>query len=172
MRDHYQRAFELPELVLQPSDHTAVQMVGGLVQDQHIAGTCQRGAQRHPLALAAGKHSHTLLKQGHSQPGEDGLGLIFRQSPRLGRDPGKDLLQHRIFLIKRRKLGKIVEAHIGVPAHPSLVRLLRTCQDPQEGGFSRAVDADDSQLLSRLQVEGHPVQHLPCPVGFRNLFRR
>ena len=147
-------------------------MVGGLVQDEDVAAADQGGAQSHPLTLAAGELPHRLVEHGHPQPGEDGLGLVLGHRPCLIREAGKDLLQHSVVRVEVRELGQVVQAHVGVPAHRTAVGLLGSRQDAQQSALPRAVDADDPQLLAGLQVEGHVVQHGPCPVGLCNVFRR
>ena len=58
---HHQPALEAAEPVLQPGGHLRVQMVGGLVQNQHIRRVDQGRRQGHPLPLSAGKGAHLLL---------------------------------------------------------------------------------------------------------------
>ena len=170
--DHDQGALEGAEVVLQPGNHAAVQVVGGLVQDEDVAAADQGGAQGHPLPLAAGELPHRLVEHWHPQPGEDGLGLVLGHRPCLVREAGKDLLQHGVGRVEVGELGQVVQAHVGVPAHRAAVGLLRPRKDAQQGTLSRTVDADNPQLLAGLQVEGHVVQHGPRPVSLCNVFRR
>ena len=133
MCHHGQSPPVLPEIVLQPADHLAVQVVGGLVQDEDVALVDQGGGHGHPLPLAAGQRTHPLVKVRDTQPGEDGLGLILRQLPGLGREPGEHLLQHGAAPLKGRVLGQVLHPDVGVQRDSPLVRLLSPRQNLQQG---------------------------------------
>ena len=170
MGDHHQRPLELAQPLLQPGHHLGVQVVGGLVQDKHVAVVDQRGGQGRPLALPAGELPHPLFKIGDAQAGEDALGLVLPELPGLGGQAVKDLLQHGARRVEGRVLREIFQPHVGVPGHRTPVGLLRPRQDAQQGGLTAAVHPDDPQLLSPLQIERRPVQHGPGPVYFCDVF--
>ena len=50
---HDQGAFPLAQHSLQPEHHVHIQVVGGLVQEQDIAGGKQRRCQGHGFSLSA-----------------------------------------------------------------------------------------------------------------------
>ena len=158
MGDHDKPPGELPQTVLQPEDHVAVQVVGGLVQNEHIRRVEEDRRQGHPLALAAGEGPHRLGKVRQAQPGEHGLGLIVQKGPGVWGKPGKDLLQHRGPRLHGGILGQKAHLNIGVSGDAALVGGLLAGQDPEKAALSRAVDADQAHLVALAEVEGHVVQ--------------
>ena len=55
MGHHQNRSPEILQVIFQPPDHGTVQMVGGLIQKQHIKILCQHLGQSHFTLLAAGE---------------------------------------------------------------------------------------------------------------------
>ena len=99
MGDHYQAPGELLQVALQPKDHVAVQVVGGLVQDEDVCRVQEDGRQGHTLPLAAGEGPYSLVKVGDPQAGEHGLGLVLHEGAHIGGEVGKDLLQNGVVLV-------------------------------------------------------------------------
>ena len=54
MRNHDHNAFKPVQIILQPGYHLVIQMVGRLVQKQHITGIHQSPCQCHPFLLSPG----------------------------------------------------------------------------------------------------------------------
>ena len=134
MGDHNKSAPKPLQPLLQPGGHGGVQVVGGLVQYQHIRRMDQRRRQCHALALTAGERTHLLLIVGDTQLVEHGLGLVFVYLAEFRRQMQKHLLQHGGCVLHNRVLGPVC--------------LRKTCQDLQKGGFSRSVHADDAGSVS------------------------
>ena len=107
MGDHHQPAGEPGQPLLQPGDHLRVQMVGGLVQNQHVGGVDEHRGQRHALALSAGQLADLPVEVGDAQLCEDRLGLIFVDLAEFRRVAGKHLLQHGQPVVQRRRLRKV-----------------------------------------------------------------
>ena len=63
----HHRALVVLQEPLQPSHGLRVEVVGGLVEQQHVAGLEQQAAERDPPALAAGKRGHLRLARRHPQ---------------------------------------------------------------------------------------------------------
>ena len=169
---HDQRPLPGAQIVFQPEHHVVVQVVGWLVQNQHVAGAGQHRRQGHPAALPAGEVSHALLEPGYSQTVEDGSGLILRQRAVGVIQPQQHLLQYGALPLKHRVLGQVLHPHAGVQAYRPPVRLLRPRQQAEEGGLAGTVDADDPHLVPPLQIKGHPVQQDTVAVALGQLFRR
>ena len=160
MGDHDQAPGELPQVVLQPEDHVAVQVVGGLVEDEHIRRVEEDGGQGHPLPLAPGEGVHRLGKVRDPQAGEHGLGLVLQQGPGVRGEVVKDLLQHRGPRHHLRVLGEEAHLDVGVQGDRPLVGDLLPRQHPEEAALPRAVDADDADLVPLIEIEGDIVQQL------------
>ena len=169
---HDQRPPPGAQIVLQPEHHVVVQVVGRLVQDEHVTGPGQHRRQGHPAALPAGQLPHALVEPGHPQPVEDGPGLILRQGAVGVVQPQQHLLQHGALPLEHRILGQVLQTHAGIQPHRAPVGLLRPGQQAQQGGLSRAVDAHDAHFVPPLQIKGHPVQQDAVPVTLGQLFRR
>ena len=131
--DHDQAPGELPQVVLQPEDHVAVQVVGGLVEDEHIRRVEEDGGQGHPLPLAPGEGVHRLGKVRDPQAGEHGLGLVLQQGPGVRGEVVKDLLQHRGPRHHLRVLGEEAHLDVGVQGDRPLVGDLLPRQHPGGG---------------------------------------
>ena len=81
VRDH-DEASRIPEQpILQPRDHFVIQMVGRLVQDQHLRRAQQGNRQCRTLFLPAGQFAHRLVKLRESQAVQDAFCLIFLGCP-------------------------------------------------------------------------------------------
>ena len=57
----HQGTGEAPEVALQPLHPVGVQVVGGLIEKQHVGFGHQGRCQGHPLAVAAGEVAHLAL---------------------------------------------------------------------------------------------------------------
>ncbi|MPM60112.1 hypothetical protein SDC9_106959 [bioreactor metagenome] len=69
-------------------------------------------------------------------------------------------------------MGQEAHLYVGVPAHSAAVRFKVLSQDPQEGGFSGSVDADDAHLVTVVQIEIHILQQLSAAKVDGQMFRR
>ena len=147
---HDEPAPEAAKPVLQPGDHGGIQVVGGLVQDQHVRRVDEGRRQRQALALPAGEGPHPPLKLRETQLRQHGLGLILVELPELRREAEEDLLQDRGVLPHLRVLGEEAHLHVGVPGDAALVWLDLPGEHPEEGGLSGAVDADDAHPVPGL----------------------
>ena len=123
MGHHHQSALETAEPVLQPGSHLRVQMVGGLVQNQHICRVDQGRRQGHPLPLSAGEGAHLLLIVRQAQLVEHGLGLIFVQLPEFLGEMQEYLLQNGGVILHGGILLQQAYLHVGIPGDCSGVSL-------------------------------------------------
>ena len=153
MGDHDNAAPEASEPLLQPLYHIGVEMVGGLVQQQHVRRMDQRGTQGHTLPLPAGQGADFLVIVRQAQLGQHGFRLKFLELPKIPGKAQKYLLQNAGVGIHLGVLPQIAHLHIGVPAYCTLVRCFRARQQPQQGTLSGAVDADHANFLSLLQID-------------------
>ena len=123
MGHHHQPALEPAEPVLQPRGHLRVQVVGRLVQHQHIRRVDQRRRQRHPLPLSAGEGPHLLLIVRQAQLVEHGLGLIFVQFPEFLGEMQEYLLQNGGVILHGGILLQQAYLYIGISGDRSGVSL-------------------------------------------------
>ena len=90
MGDHQHSSFELTERVLQHLFGRDVQMVGGLVQHQQVAGAQQHQGERQASLLATAQLAH-LLEHGIVAEAE-----IAEQGAHLGLRPVGHRFKHRV----------------------------------------------------------------------------
>ena len=169
---HDQTAPEPAQPFLQPRGHFGIQMVGGLVQHQHVGRVDKGCRQRHSLALTARKGAHLLFIIGDAQLVEHGLGFIFIERPEVGREVEKHLLQHGGLVLHGRILRQVADLHVGVAGHRSLVGGKLAHQHLQKGGFSRAVDTDNAGFVTVVQIKVHVLQQPAVAKVDRKMFSR
>ena len=170
--DHQERAAVPCKEVLQPLDHGAVQMVGGLVQDQKIRRSEEGRRQGCPLSLSAGQRVRLPVRLCDPE--------AFQHGPRLAgsvpvlmlsADGAADVLQDGQAVVELRVLGKKGDPKPVGPDHLSFVRLQRSGDDGEEGGFPGPVHADDAETVFGIDPSGHAVQQKPVLKAFRNIFQ-
>ena len=120
----------------------------------------QSRGQSHPFALTAGEGADFLGEIRQPQAVEHGFGLVFVQLPKLGGEVEKYLLENGGVILHGRILGKNADLHIGIAGDRTGVGLRQSGQDLEEGGFSGAVDADDSGFITFVEIEVHIIQQL------------
>ncbi len=74
----HQGPLETAQIALQPLDAIGIEVVGGLIQQQHIRIGHQGGRQGHPLAVSPGEFAHLALAIGDSQPLQHLLALALQ----------------------------------------------------------------------------------------------
>ena len=76
--DQHQGAAEALQIALQPLDAVGVEVVGGLIQQQHVGLGHQGGGQGQALAVAAGEFPHLALGVADAQPIEHLADLLLQ----------------------------------------------------------------------------------------------
>lgn len=85
--DHQKSAPAVFQIFFEPGDGLIVQVVGGFVKDQEVAGGQEHRGHGHTLALAAGQGADGFVKVPDAQLGQDGFNLGF-QVPQAARVNG------------------------------------------------------------------------------------
>ena len=126
MGDGHYGAGELHQEVFQPGDRLGVQVVGRLVQQQHVGAGEQQSADGHAAALATRQMRHR--------------GVPFRQAQRVGGD-----FQHAIQLPAGGKFDRLLQFSLFGQqfVHPLVVHrfgelhadLVETSQEPAHFGY-------------------------------------
>ena len=157
MGDDDQRLAPLEQPVLQPLGHVEVDVVGRLIQEEHVAVPAEYAREGDAHLLSAGELADGLLQIREAQLGQDGLRLIGGGSGVLA-GPGGQILQRGLgdgcVLPQHRRLRQIGDGHIPLHGDAALVRLFEPCQKAQEGALAAAVLAYDAD---------------PVPVGDRQI---
>ena len=190
MRDQHQAALEADQQFLQPGDRIQVEVVGGLVEQQHVRHRHQRLRQRDALLHAAGQRSdvartvqvqlrqrgvHALLPgprierlDARLQRIEIVLGRVrlvaLAHGPGLGHAFGDDV-EDAGRGIEQRLLRHVAHAQALRHLQQPVVELLQPGQHLQQRGLARAVAADQAQALAALQREGGAVEQGHMAIG-------
>ena len=169
VRHHDHRPFISVQVFLQPCGHLIVQMVGGLVQDQHIRRVYQNRRQRHPFLLASGKMIDLLLMIHDTQPVQHHTGVCLRSPVLLSFLTG-NIRQDSLALRKFRMLAKERQPQAVLEDHLSAVRRLQSCKYPEKSGFSRSVNTDDTDLVALMDPAGNIVKDHLVAINFADVF--
>ena len=147
-RDH--GAGKLVEIALEPRDGFRVEMVRGLVEQQHVRGGQQQAAQRHPAALATGEVFDRGLPGWQPQRVRRDLQTPI-ELPSAGRLDGvletALLLEERVHLVVVERLRE---------AGADLVEAIEQPLDVVDAGLDVAADILGGVEHRLLRQESHP----------------
>src|SRR5688572_25078752 len=147
MGDHHDAARELEQRVLERAQRLDVQVVGGLVEQQHVAALQQGLGQVQAAALAAGQRADQLLLVAALEVEAADVGarldldLADRDDVRAARHLLPDVLvalELLAALVHVRDLHRVADVDL------ALVRLLLARDHLEQRGLARAVGADDA----------------------------
>ena len=166
MRDHHQGAGPTVQHVLDRSQGVGVQVVGRLVQQQHVRSLEQQPQELQPAAFAAGQlpdrrpgpfpaEAEPLQQLGGGQL----LAADLRgPADRLGRLRGPHPLD-------RGELCQVLAEQTGLdglaPPYPAGGGRQLAGEHPQQGGLAGPVRAQDADPVAGPEPPGDPVQHGP-----------
>ena len=190
VRDQDDRAGEARQQVLQPDDRLQVEVVGRLVEQQHIGRGRQRLRQRHALLQPAGKlvdHpvgrqlqalerlGDTLLPGPAAQRLDAALQRIqilagrmrlVALAQRLGLGHADaHRLEHRRARRELRLLRDVMAPQALLELQQPVVRALQPGEDLQQRGLAGAIAADQAEALARLERHRRVVEQRDMPVG-------
>ena len=144
MADHDDGGRQSRQRLFQPFDGGQVEMVGRLVDQQHVRLGSHGAHQRHPARLAAGKARGIGIvvdaKLAQQRPAT--IGIVGRPQARL------DIGQHRFEAGQVGLLRQIGDARAGVGEALAFVGLHQPGGNLQQRRFARAVAADEADALA------------------------
>ena len=176
VRDRHHAALEVDEEVLEPLDRVQVQVVGRLVEQQHVGAAHQGLAQRDAFLRPAGQGAdhHVLVQvqalQGFLHallpvPAVLGLdlplqrvevalavGVLVDQCDDI-RHPGERRLEDGGARIEHRFLGDVGDPKPLLQLQHPVIDLFEPRQDLEQRGFAGAVAPDEADPLTSLQGE-------------------
>ncbi len=171
VRHHDDAAVKAPQLLLEPFGCVAVQMVGRLVQYQHVRGMDERAHQRDALALSARHRADILLNIRHAESVQHGARLIFGLRAEIGAVALEYRIQRRVVVAQIAVLRQIGNFDVRVGRHSARIRRDASGEDFQKRALARAVEPDQADLSALLEIERHVVQQLFVAIVFGNVFR-
>ena len=161
-----QRLFQGPEGV-------DVQVVGGLVQQNHVGPFPQHLGQMNAVALTAGQGADLFLLLGarevesrHVGPGVDQAVAQFDLLVAAG-----DLLPDRFLGVELAILVDIGQLHGVTHADRAAVGCFLVADHLEQGGLAGAVGADDADDAPGRQAEAHLVDQQSIPERFAHVVR-
>ena len=177
MADHHQRLRPQPGQVAgQPADHLDVEMVGGLVEHQHVVSGQQHTGKRHPASLTAAEVGDVAV-QVHlgQQMLDDGAGVGFGRPDCRSTSDFPSLARHDD-LADRGTGGEVVG--LGQIAHRQTRRvgdaarigLAGSGQHLQQGGLAVAVAPDDADRVAFVDAQAHRIQQCAGAIADRRAF--
>ena len=138
------------EQLFEPADAFEIQVIGGLVKEQHVGRLSDLAGDGEAPLPAAGKGvcAHTGVGEaGASQGLADARGALqFIEV--LALDDGGDHFVHGVTFGELGLLRHIADARFATEGDGAAIGLELACQDAQQSGFSGAVAADPAQALA------------------------
>ena len=107
MRDHDDRAAVFQQLILKQLCGLVVDVVGRLVQQEHIARLHEGSSDARTALFTAGKHRNIAVTVGQPELPQHGARLVFLSRFQIRRQMREHLLQNAAVRIKFRNLRKI-----------------------------------------------------------------
>ena len=159
MRNHDHNAFKPVQIILQPGYHLVIQMVGRLIQNQHIRRVYQSSGQSYTLLLATRKLLHRDIMFCNPQLIQNISGLAFC-APVLLPFPISHIVLYNGTFWKIRHLRQIGDTKAILGNHLSLICLLFPCNDFQQSTFSSSIDSNDSDFIPIMDSIGNIIKNL------------
>ena len=165
MGDHHHAAAEVFEEVFEHAQGLHIQVVGGLVEQQHVGGPNQQPAEVQPPPLAAGELGHRLVLLGRrKQEALQQLGgtelLAIHRHPAGG---GLHHLQHLLVGLEQHVavLVEVGELHGGAQLQAAAAGLAPAGDHLQQARFAYAIGPDDANPVFRAEVVAEGPQQRP-----------
>ena len=142
-------------------------MVRRLIQQQDIAVCTQRRRQGCHLLLTAGEMIQHLMLIHKPHPVQD-RPAVACQTPLIILRPAcrEHIIIDRHALWKFRILRQIPNTDLTAFYNLSRIRLLRTCQNPQQCGFPGPIDSDDPDFVTFFDAKIDSCKQFPLSIVF------
>ena len=174
MGDHHHAAAEVFKEVFEHAQGLHVQVVGGLVEQQHVGGLDQQPAEMQPPSLAAGELGHRLVLLGWwKQEALQQLGgtqlLAIHRHPAGG---GLNHVQHLLVGLEQHVavLVEVGELHGGAQLQAAAAGLAPARYHLQQARLAGAVGPDDANPVLRAEVVAEGSQQGPGLGSFAHTY--
>ena len=162
---HDDRAAVRPQILLQPGDHAAVQVVGRLIQQKNVKVLREDLREDNSSLLPAGEMADRYIVLPDPQLCQAAFHL-----PVLSVSPVKCVGADIRILGKYRILGYIRDLQSILPDDLPGIRVLFFCDHLEKCGFSRPIDPNDPDLVSLLDTERGVVKDRLLTVNLADMF--
>ena len=144
----------------EPIDGAHVQVVGGLVEHEHVVVADQQAREVHATALAARKLAHRALPGNiANETGEDLARTRTRGPLVLGR-VAHDGMMHGIGVDKLVLLAEQTDRRAAAMRHAAIVGLQRAGEHAQQRRLAVAVFTDDANAVALAHAERHAIENM------------
>ena len=164
VRDQDERAGPTVQQVLHEREHIRIQVVAGLVQDEHVRLLQNSEQQRQAALLTTGKildaAPHLLLREAEALKellGARFLALHHHIALATGEHLSNRIVLDGLQLIEL--LGEDAEAHRGPDLHATAARAELTLDDVEQRGLARAILAQQAVPIAGADEPGHVREH-------------
>ena len=170
--DHQQGDALAAEVILEPFDHLDVEVVGGLVEDEHVGFGEEHAGEGHAFCLAAGevfdRHVGILdIEEGKHLAGEVGAVVFLVVLMERG---GGGIFEGRHARGHRGKLLQIADAQAVAVDHAAGIVILVAGQDVEERRLAVAVAGHDSDFVAFIYAKRDVGEKEAVAERFRQLF--
>ena len=143
----------------QPGHALDVEVVGRLVEDEHLVVPDEQRGQRDPAALAAGQGGDVGVERDVGRAGPRAP-TRMRESVAHSCSSAEPCTTSRTVLPASRssRWSSIADPHAAGAGDAAVVGLLEAGQDAQQGGLAGAVGADDADPVAVVEPEGDVVE--------------
>ena len=163
VRDHQKRARPMFPACLQmmrkPGDGAHVEMVGGLVEHEHVPVADEQTRQVNAATLSARQVAHTPLPGNIGCKPRDDVADAGISCPFVFGDIAHHGMFHRIVVGKRVRLPEHAHANAARADYAALIRLDNARKQRKQRGFPVAVLADDADAVALVKPEGDILEH-------------
>jgi hypothetical protein len=142
----------------EPGDAFDVQVVGGLVEQQHLPLPGQQPGERDAAALAAAEHGHRRVPGDVGEQAADHVPHPGVAGPDVLRGITDDRPLDRKRVVQRVGLVQHADPHPAPDGDPPRVGLLPSGEHLQQAGLAVAVPADDADPVAVVQAQGDGVE--------------
>ncbi len=158
VRNHHQRAVAagkaLLQVLRQPVDGNHIQMVRGLIEQQHIGIGHQHARQVHAAALTAGKRAHRAFPIQVADHAVHDLPDARIACPFVFGDIAHHVPANALGIVQGIGLAKGSEAHAARAQNAAIVGLDGAIEQPQQRRLAIAVAADHANPVAVLDAQG------------------
>ena len=144
----------------EPVDGAHVQVVGGLVEHEHVVVADQQAREVHATALAARKLAHRALP-GHiaNKAGQNLARTRTRRPLILGR-VAHDGMMHGVGIDQVVLLAEQTDRGAATVRHAPVIGLQRAGEHAQQRRLAVAVFADNTNAVALAHAEHHAIENM------------
>ena len=146
------------EVLGEPRHALDVEVVGGLVEEDHVVVADQHVCQRDPSLLAAGEVAdHGVGREVGDQPGHDVANARVRR-PLVFVCVAGYRVDHRVRSVHRVVLVEDADARAASDRDAALVRLEVASEDLEKGRLASAVGANDADAIAVVEADRYGIE--------------